>query len=131
MLKHVPYFLSRVHRETRLARAPRRRWAPDEIPEEVGQDWEEAGSVRALALPGVPGVLQPLAGVLKNEPFANIRFSLMSSVRARLPVAVQCACCVFARMGSLTTAISKLSARSAAMRAGDSAPPLRWVQHAR
>ena len=54
MLKYVPYFLSRVHRETRLARAPRRRWAPDEIHEEVGQDWEEAGSVRALALPGVP-----------------------------------------------------------------------------
>ena len=52
-------------------------------------------------------------------------------VGGRLAVAVQYACCVFARMGSLTTAISKLSARSAAMRAGESAPPLRWVQHAR
>ena len=50
----------------------------------MGQDWEEAGSVRALALPGVPGVPQPLAGVLKNEAFANIRFDSTAEPVAKM-----------------------------------------------
>ena len=50
----------------------------------MGQDWEEAGSVRALAMPGVPGVPQPLAGVLKNEAFANIRFDSTAEPVAKM-----------------------------------------------